>query len=270
MISGEGVIVIVVGIVFATAGIILFAFFTYLRLKHPPEAETEVKPGRTELKVGRFFDLKTSSPSLVIFVVGVAMILAPFTFLTEQPAQSFSFAENLGDEVPDTGPSSYASFVTVYDDTHTIQVEVPNEWSDTLGVPWSFHGEIVGPAISASADLESFRSTWSTPGVFFGASSTLTATEDVDSLLDSADLSAHCVYEGRSDYADVAYTGKFDLWSDCGRVGTVFLVITAVPSDGSFITYVEIQVVSQADLDALDRIIDTFFVLEGFEERWGP
>lgn len=258
MVSTEQVIVMVTGIVFATLGIVLFAYF---RLKAPP-AETEIGVWKVQLK--------TLSPSLVVFIVGSIMIMAPFTFFKEQAPEQGFFEETLGGEVPETGPSSYGDFVTVYDDSNSIFADVPTDWTDRLGTAWLFESEEVGPAISASEDLDDFQTTWSEPGMFFGASIGLIETEDVDSMLDHyySAYSGSCDYEGRDYYDDGVYVGKFDLWSDCGGIGTVVVEISATPYDGSFITYLEIVIVSNADLEALDKIIATFHVTEAFEDEW--
>lgn len=245
-----------VGILFAIAGITLFAYF---RAKGTRGATNKIKIFGAEFEV--------SAPSLVIFIIGTALIVFPF-FVGEEPP-SFSFTEELRDIIPVTGPSSYDSFVTVYDNTGTIQVDIPTAWRDVLGTSWEFSGEIIGPALSAAADLDRYYNTWSEPGVFFGVSSFLGAPGDVDLLLDWRDFSNASEYDGRYDYEDPAYTGKYDLWLNCGGIGTAFVTLAAVPPDRSFITYVEILVVSEADLDALDTILDTFFVLDSFWEEWG-
>jgi len=250
-------IVMGVGVLFAIAGIVLF---TYFRVKGTRGAINKIKIFGVEFQV--------SAPSLVIFVIGTALIVFPF-FVGEAPP-SFSFTEELRDIVPAIGPSSYDRFVTIQDDTGTIQVDVPTVWSEVSGLAWEFSGEMVGPALSAAADLDRYYNTWSEPGVFFGASSILAARIDVDSLLNQIDLSSDCDFDGRYDYEDPAYTGKYDLWLNCGGTGTAFLVLAAVPPDRSFITYVQIQVVSEADLNALDTILETFFVLDSFWETWGP
>lgn len=252
----EKAIVMGVGGLFAIAGITLF---TYFRVKGTRGETNKIKILGAEFQV--------SAPSLVIFIIGTALFVFPF--LVGEASPSFSFTEELRDIAPVTGPSSYDSFVTIQDDTGTIQVDVPTAWSDVLGTAWEFSGETVGPAVSAAADLDRHFNTWSEPGVFFGVSSILAAQIDVDSLLNSRDFGFDCEFDGRYDYEDPAYTGKYDLWLNCGGTSAAFVTLAAVPPDGSFITYVEILVVSEADLDAFDTILDTFFVLDSFWEIWG-
>jgi serine protease Do len=105
--------------------------------------------------------------------------------------------------------------------------------------------------------------TWSEPGLFFAASSSLTSQYDEGSLLDlqKEEYSKECTYEGRSDYADQAYTGFYDLYTDCGGVGTSMISLAAGPQGREFLILVEVQVITEADLDALDRILASFEVV---------
>jgi serine protease Do len=73
---------------------------------------------------------------------------------------------------------------------------------------------------------------------------------------------ASCTYAGRDNYSDALYTGLFDTWVKCGGGDTVLLVVAFAPADNAFMGIVQVQVVSEADLAALDRILDTF-VVEG-------
>ncbi len=54
--------------------------------------------------------------------------------------------------------------------------------------------------------------------------------------------------------------GLYDVWLNCDGTGTSFIVLTAVPEDRSFLALVQVQVVSDKDLDALDRILSSFIV----------
>jgi serine protease Do len=99
------------------------------------------------------------------------------------------------------------------------------------------------------------------PGVFFGASETLAQSYDISGMLDTITFSGDCTYDGRFEYQDPLYTGIYDLYSDCGGVGTSIINLSAMPEDGSFIVLLQIVVTSDADLDALDHILDTFEVV---------
>jgi len=175
---------------------------------------------------------------------------------------AFSFADELGGDVADTTGTSY-EYTAVNDDDGILVMQIPTIWSDIDGRNWEIDGDIVGNAIVAAPNLNNFYNTWDTPGVFFGASSTLLDSTDPEDLLDAWNFSETCTYDGRYDYEDAVYVGKYDVWRGCGGTDTVFVVVEAYPPDESFVVLVQIQVVTEADLDALDTILATFDVLNG-------
>jgi hypothetical protein len=175
----------------------------------------------------------------------------------------FSFAQKLGDQVAATDETTYSGYSWISDDYEAIQVEIPLEWSDTNGGAWVRDDQEIGAAVSASSNLDDFWNTFSTPGIFFGASDMLAESFDEAGFLDSlTDFSSDCIYEGRFDYEDPIYTGLFDRYSDCGDVGSAIINIVAVPESREFIIWVQTQIVSEADLEALDRIINSFEVVD--------
>lgn len=179
--------------------------------------------------------------------------------------QTFSFAQTFEEEVADEpvgtgGEATYDSYVMITDDTGALSVEVPATWSDTNGSAWTSDNEEIGVAVSASTNLDDFWGTWTTPGVFFGASTNLDLTEE--ELLDGFDYSDSCTYEGRDAYEDPLYTGYYDIWSSCAGTDSLYIVLAAVPESRSFLILVTVQVVSDADLDALDHILNSFIVSE--------
>lgn len=191
---------------------------------------------------------------------------------------SFSFAQTLGEDVaPSTsgaGGTAAAAYeyVTLVDDEDAIQIEVPTVWDDTDGAAWLFDDELVGAALSAAPNYDDFLNTYDTPGVFFGASSVLAERFTVESLLDrfqgnSSDLD--CVYEGRDSYEDALYTGSYDYYSDCGDIGSTIIDLVAEPEDQSFLMWLNIQVVDDADLDALDHILNSFQVIGSLPSEEG-
>ncbi|HSN75447.1 MAG TPA: trypsin-like peptidase domain-containing protein [Anaerolineae bacterium] len=174
---------------------------------------------------------------------------------------SFSFAQELTDEATtaDTeaaAAESYDNYVAVNDDTGTLTMEVPVEWSDVDGSAWLLDGEEIGLSLTAATSVADFNNTWDTPGAFFGVSDQFDLT--TDELLDSFDYSDDCTYDSRSEYSDSVYTGSYDLWTNCGETGSSLVVVGVQPEDASYLALVLVQVVGDADLDALDRIMNTF------------
>ena len=176
---------------------------------------------------------------------------------------TFSFAAELADEttnvddaeggeaVPDEG-ASYSEYTQISDDTGAIKVEVPQEWSDVNGN--ALDG--VFPALAASTDLAALNGGWDAPGVIVAKADI--ADGDPDELLNEFDQSEDCTSTGREDYDDGLYTGKFEVWESCGGTDTSILTIVAQPEDKAFAVFVLVQIVTDADLDATDKIIETF------------
>lgn len=171
-----------------------------------------------------------------------------------------SFATELATEVDSaSGATSYSGYTTVSDDTGLLQVEVPSEWSDINGAAWGTdENDEFGLAVRASADLDGWYDGWVTSGIFFGAT---TNVIDLGTLLDENDFSGACEYDGRKDYDDGLYKGIYDLWSNCDGVSDMlFINLAAAPEANDFMVQVQIIAVTQADLEALDKILDSFIV----------
>jgi serine protease Do len=165
---------------------------------------------------------------------------------------SFSFAQQFEDEVSGGG-DTYTEFVSISDDSGSITVDVPVEWSDVDGAP----NPEFGPSLYAAPDIASFLGEWGTPGVIIEATSSRTAA-DIDATLDELDFTGECTYLGREPYSDALYSGSLDTWTDCGGIGVVVFVVAVTPADGSYLARLLIQAVEGRDLDAADQIFNTF------------
>lgn len=178
--------------------------------------------------------------------------------------QSFSFAQEV--EVDDSGSSTnaptYENYVGIYDDSQAVYVEVPAEWADVDGSNWidSDDGTVLGSQLMASTSIAGFSSDYVTPGVqilagaFFGDTT-------MGELVDVFDFSGDCTYDGRFDYEDPVYTGVYDQYSNCAGAGSVIIVLGAEPAAKNYSVVVLVQAVTEADLDALDHILNTFNVV---------
>jgi serine protease Do len=182
---------------------------------------------------------------------------------------AFSFESTLQDDVAEvTGdaPSTdagYPSYVTLADINNTMSVEVPEAWADVdTESLWAWGDANVGAALSAATDFPAWVEGWDTPGVFFGASATLSQTESVGSILDGQDYTFACDYDGRYEYSDALYQGEYDLYINCEGEDTLFVVVAAESPGSPVLMMLQIVVVSDADLEAMDTILDTFVVDE--------
>jgi hypothetical protein len=164
-------------------------------------------------------------------------------------------------------PSSFSGYTLITDNEEKIRVQVPVEWSDIETGSWDFKGKKSGVFLAASADLANFYPTGSQSGILIGVSRSLAQTYDKDSLLglEKRDLSRQCAHKGRFDYKNQFYSGKYDHFVNCsGTPG--LLVFTTASADGKSLIMIRISVVNEADLEAVDTIINTFQVL-GDPER---
>jgi serine protease Do len=181
--------------------------------------------------------------------------------------QSFSFARQFEENVQQSGgggggSTSYSRYTGVTDDTNAIYMEVPAEWRQVRGEVFrGDDGSVLGASIVAAPDLDEFDQWYDVPGVLFIASRQLAANFNEESLLDLLSIDNACSsYEGRYDYEDALYVGKYDLYTGCGTDNGAVIQVAAVPSSRAFIMLVSIQAVTEADLEAADRIFDTFQV----------
>jgi len=180
-------------------------------------------------------------------------------------AVAFSFANQA---VTEAGPSeegeAYSGFVEIADESNTLVMEVPEEWATEIdGAPFvDDNGDLFAYHLEASSNLTDFWETYSTPGVSFSASSLIANDYTPASFLDEEPPTYECTYDGRFDYDDGVYSGVYDWYYDCGNVGSVIIELAAKSTDGSVLTYLVIQAVSDADVNAADHILNTFFVIE--------
>ncbi|MDW8327800.1 MAG: trypsin-like peptidase domain-containing protein, partial [Anaerolineales bacterium] len=184
-------------------------------------------------------------------------------------AVTYSFAQSLGGEVPSSGTSggttTYSRYVQVTDDSGAIVVEIPAEWSDINGGNWTDGNEVIGAGLSAAPNLQRFSERWDEPGMFFGVSDDIARLGGYIQVLDIRrdSLRQSCTFKSRNDYADDVYEGKYDVFTDCQGAGNVYVVLSARPKSNptAFLVLLEVNIMTDADLEALDHIYQTFNVV---------
>jgi hypothetical protein len=166
------------------------------------------------------------------------------------------------------GPLAYSGYTQIKDYEEKIMVQVPMEWRDIETGAWKLKGKYLGVFLAASADLGNFYAARSQPGVLIGVSHSLAQIYNPENLLgvEKRDLSRQCVHKGRFDYKNQFYSGQYDHFTSCASGAPGLFIFTTSSADHKSLIMIRIAVASQADLEAVDTIINTFQVL-GDPER---
>ncbi len=178
---------------------------------------------------------------------------------------SFSFAQQLEQDVSGGGGQAYGDYVLVQDDYGAIQVAIPSTWTQVDGSPWVSDGEIIGSSISAAADLDRFNNAFDEPGIFFGVSDEVAKLAGYIQLLDyyKSIFQSSCKWEYREKYEDNAFEGSYDVYKNCNGAGNLFVALTARPkvNKTSLLVSVLFNAMTDADLKAFDQVLATFDVV---------
>jgi serine protease Do len=153
-------------------------------------------------------------------------------------------------------------FVTVSDDSGIVSVDVPAGWSDIDGSPFTDEHGNNWARLVASSDLDSYFSSWNTPGLAVMASEDALFTSTIDEILDetTADLpGAGCTEETRDAFEDSYYKGTFSYWTGCGDTGASYLVVSAMDMGMTHAIVVAVQANTDADLAVADRALGSFY-----------
>jgi serine protease Do len=174
----------------------------------------------------------------------------------EPLALAFSFAEEVADEVGDESDAAAATYEyeTVIDDLGQIQVSVPTVWASRDTAPGTLDDGTQIPYIGAAPDIEGFRTSFDIPGLIFAK----LPAGDVDAALAEYGFAGSCTDGGITDYTDPIFTGRYQVWQDCGGGVNDVVTLAALPADGSYMAVIVAGIVTDADLAALDQAFNTF------------
>jgi serine protease Do len=160
--------------------------------------------------------------------------------------------------------SETAGYLSCIDDTATIIIDVPETWIDVNGSEWTYDDEVIGVAISAAPSLADFDAFADVPGVFFGASDTFAKWGGYVEFLDAYTQTYReiCDFDGRYDYNDGLYRGKYDYYTDCGGAGGGdAFVLGAVPIEAPASAMIVIMSQLPAGEEAtLDHMLSSFYL----------
>jgi serine protease Do len=180
-----------------------------------------------------------------------------------------TFASGLGSQgaAPPAQGQTYTDYTKVQDNLGAIQVEVPSAWSEVDGTPWTSDNGANFASVWAAPSLQEFENNWGTPGIKFNVTADKDKVGGHIQLLDASRTMAFlgdCQLDGRYDYNDGYYRGLYDYYKNCGgQGGAAYLILSAVPvqDTGDVLVFVEIQLASDADVDAADHILKTFDIV---------
>lgn len=169
--------------------------------------------------------------------------------------ETFSFAGSGGA----SGLADY-EYGLITDNSGRIVVEVPTAWTDIDGGSYiDERGNQIFDVIVAE-DVDAFIETFDVSGVRISASYDLARSTNERDILEIyfREFSTLCTFAGTEEYRDAFYSGEFDAYTDCGGTDASFYVVAVVPRSRAFVIWIEGVIRSDADLLALDRILDSF------------
>jgi serine protease Do len=184
----------------------------------------------------------------------------------QRPTPTAAAQESTGGFQGDAGSGeAYTDYVAVTDDYQAIQVEVPAAWSEVDGAPWKTDNGAEFASVYAAPSLKDFTDYWGTPGVKFNVTADKEKIGGHIQVLDwtrSYDFLVDCELDSRYDYDDGYYRGAYDYYEDCSDQAD-YMILAAVPKQGGedVLILLEVQIVTNADLDAAQRILDTFDIV---------
>ena len=176
--------------------------------------------------------------------------------------QSFSFMQEIADDVGNDQTTvevagAYTDFEFVSDDSNVVGAQIPVEWVERDGT----FNDNFGESLYAAPDLDAFIETWEVPGIIIERSNNHTFG-DIDAVLDEFGSFAENCNErgGREPFAttDGAFSGKWEIFTNCGGTSTALLTLAVSPPDGNSVVRMLVQIVTDADIAAADQAIATF------------
>lgn len=169
--------------------------------------------------------------------------------------------EDAAEEASEPAPG----YQLVENDSGSLSAEVPSEWDDRYtGYDGTFEGddvdagEGVGPAITASTDMNAWETGGPVPGLYMVASRELAREYDEDHLVASGfnDRST-CEVGDRQDFDRPPYSGGVQRW-DCEGDGSTIFTLGAAPEGRECVVMLQVKTYSEADREVARHVLDTF------------
>ncbi len=183
------------------------------------------------------------------------------------------------DDPSQSDPGGYSSeyileifddgYMAITDDYSALYVEVPETWNQIDGILWTeYWGDLFFEAanVIAAPNLDDFLNYYEASGIDYAASKDWGAIGGYIQLLDATKhwFEETCDYEWREDYEDPVYEGAYDYWYCGNDAGIVIIGARPISDPSAYLVLVQVQVLTDFDFDALDRIMETFDVDYGY------
>lgn len=198
---------------------------------------------------GRAVDIVVERPSTGETLRGEvngSPLFAAMAMSDEEPPGADTTSSGAGD--------TYEAFRFISDETATLSLEVPVEFTDI-----SSGAETEGNArLQAAPDGDAFQADWQAPGLIVRFEASL-ATEDLDVIMDLVEDQLPCETDGERDEVDGGpdFTGAFQWFFDCEGVPSSVVHVVLQGNDGERIVRLIVQVPEERDLDALIHAVNT-------------
>jgi serine protease Do len=196
------------------------------------------------------------------------LVLMLFQATTLLDAEAFGVAQSsffVADpnallEVTAAESAAQTEFVSISDDAEYLTLEAPATWRQTESGVWQGSDGPVGVQLYAAADLDKFKTAWSEPGVFFGASAAFGANLAEEDALDALTYDA-CTYNDRFSLDKPGFSGAYDLWIECGGTDSVYAVVVAKPTaQPDLLLLLQVIIPDNQAFDVFEHILNTFDV----------
>lgn len=162
------------------------------------------------------------------------------------------------DNKGETTASSFA-YTLVSDTSGAITLPVPESWVDISSGDWEVDGDVLGISFNVAPDIERYNSSWNASGLFVGASSEVAQSFTPAELLDVFDYNDECTYSDRFELEDPGFAGQYDIWVNCGEVGTLYVILAMMPQpENDPMLLLTIQLTEDDGVDPLEQILAGF------------
>ncbi|WP_291041163.1 trypsin-like peptidase domain-containing protein [Herbiconiux sp.] len=148
-------------------------------------------------------------------------------------------------------------YVTVTDDSGVLSVDVPADWADVDGSPFTGIGGHEFLDVRASTDLAQFEESWATSGVTVSAAPAAPDLTPEAVFASLTSLTGQCTPVTEDAYSDGVYEGRYQYFSACGGTSD-YVVVAAQPADGSFVIVVTVTIAAESDLPAIEQVMGSF------------